>query len=149
MWRDAIGWLIAMIGLAVSAGWVGSAQTRSLHRLKAEAELLNLLPDSPSKDALLRQLNDDVEAYTWLKQAGPLRRLALFMWSSMAAGALVVASALAITVWTLVHHEFRWSVYFLMGALATVPYLLWVVLRQRLDRALEERREAAIEAPPD
>lgn len=62
MWDDAVGWAIALLTIAVSAGLVSTREGRLLKRLRNEAEVLPLLPQE-SRDAFGRHVAARAEEY--------------------------------------------------------------------------------------
>ncbi|WP_435744938.1 hypothetical protein [Nocardioides sp. SYSU DS0663] len=74
MWQMAVGWGIAVLSIGVSANWFAGRQTRSLRRLKSEADLLAVLPDSDGKSKLHKLLDRELQSYVRSRRFGPLTR---------------------------------------------------------------------------
>lgn len=63
MWDNAIGWLVALVVGAMSANLLASRTTHQLRRIKAEAEVLALLPDGEQRARLEQRVTGAVAGY--------------------------------------------------------------------------------------
>ncbi|WKN47134.1 hypothetical protein [Nocardioides sp. Arc9.136] len=69
MWSQLVTLVLGLLTVAVSANWLMGRETRALHRLKAEAELLALLPKDAGDAVLRRHLREQVNQYVREAQA--------------------------------------------------------------------------------
>lgn len=63
MWTSVVGWLVALVGIAVSANLLARTETRALRTVRQEAELLAWVPDGPAKRALADLVEQSVQEY--------------------------------------------------------------------------------------
>jgi predicted small integral membrane protein len=63
MWVQVGTLVIGLLGLLVSANLLTGGMTRNVRQIRAEADLLAVLPDSPGKDELAALVDQSVHEY--------------------------------------------------------------------------------------
>ena len=146
MWEKAVTWLLALLALASSAGWLASRRTRSLRRIKAESELLANLPAGTARTALEAHIASSIESYlrerdaqeraqTWMLGAAVAQMLALVLLvTAEVGGAGVFDDWKEAPLWAMVVAGTGAAI--LVGALAVEVSL---VVHGALDAALEAK----------
>lgn len=74
MWLELAGVAVGLLGVAVAGDWLVRGRARRIGRIKAEAEVLQLLPESSAREALARKIETDVISHLDLTASAPARR---------------------------------------------------------------------------
>lgn len=97
MWQIGGTWLISLLAIAAGGGWLAGRTTRLLKRLRAESELVPLLPEGSEQDALRRLVRADAALYVQRRQQGRRFTVLDAAWAVATLGGLA-----AVAVWLIV-----------------------------------------------
>lgn len=153
MWVNVFTWVLGLLTLAVSADWLTRRSTRSLRRIRAEAEIAALLPEGDAKAAMDDSVQSAVQAYLRRRdrEQGLPRRI-VTLGPALALCGYVVAYLVAVVPsgGSLDESDPKWVVVPAVIAIVLgVVGILWMVVRGVRDfrelrtvrRELRERRE--------
>jgi hypothetical protein len=137
-WTQAGTLLIGLIGIAVGANWFSSRAARGVRSLKADAEILHLLPvDSPGHILMSQHLDKAVSQHLVERENPGLQRWRLFRGILMWLTFLWAGMLLGLGVWGLFNDPPDWYPIAAIGANVTMAVVL-VGLRVATSRTLRE-----------